>query len=601
MLEQIAIVLVAAVVLVPLSQRLGFGSVLGYLAAGMVTGPWVLGAVRDVESILHFSELGVILLLFVIGLELQPSRLWVLRRPVFGLGSAQVGVTALVIGGTLMLLGWRWNAAAAAGVALALSSTAFVLQMLAERRELATRHGREAFAILLFQDLAVIPLLAALPLAAAPDGGGAGGFDALAALRAVGAVALLLVLGRRVLTVLFNAIARLGNREIFTATALLVVVGTAWLMTVAGLSTSLGAFLAGVLLADSEFRHEIEADLSPFKGLLLGLFFVAVGMSVNLGLVLAEPVVLGAAAVALVLVKFGLIWGIGRLAGSRGDAPRNLAVALAAGGEFAFVVFALMREVGLLDAASTERLVVIVTLSMVLAPVLFLAEDRWRRWCAENPDAPEYDTIDEPGNPVVVIGFGRVGQIVTRILRMRGIAFTALDASVEQVDFVRRFGSKVYYGDASRTELLTAAKVAEAKLVVLAIGNIEASLKIAQALRRMCPQVPVLARARDRTHCHALADLGVDWFIRDTYLSSLALAERTLVGLGFEAADARRSVDTFRVKDSELLQRQRALRRDDAALMQSARETAEELRRLFDDDAGPAGEASLEPAAGTPR
>ncbi|MGE0383823.1 MAG: monovalent cation:proton antiporter-2 (CPA2) family protein [Gammaproteobacteria bacterium] len=582
MLEQIAIVLLAAVLLVPLFQRLGFGSVLGYLIAGLALGPWGLRVVGDVEAVLHFSELGVTLLLFVIGLELQPSRLWALRRPVFGLGSAQVGVTAAVAGAIAWFAGVPAVGAAAIGIALSLSSTAYVLRMLAERGELAARHGREAFAILLFQDVAVIPVLALLPIAAVADAAP----DPLAAARAIGALALMLVLGRYVLQQVFRAAARHTDREIFTATALLAVAGTAWLMTQAGLSTSLGAFMAGVLLADSEFRHEIEAVLEPFKGLLLGLFFIAVGMSVNLGLVRAEPVVLPALAVGLLALKIAATYAVARFSGANQDQARKLAVALAAGGEFAFVLLALAASLGLLDVRGADALVVVVTLTMMLAPLLLAVEDRIRRHRAEHPAEPQYDRIDDPPRKVVIVGLGRFGQIVGRILRMRGIPFTALDASAEQVDFLRRYGNKVYYGDASRRELIQAAKVDQAALVIVAVGNLAQSMKIIDALRRACPGVPIFARARNRQHCYALMDLGVRWLVRDTLHSSLAMAQEVLAALGDPPDRAGRAVRTFRDHDEQLLREQHAVQRDEAALVQSARDAAEELRRLFEQDAG---------------
>jgi len=459
MLEQIAIFLAATVLIVPLFKGLGLGTVLGYLIAGMLIGPWGLELVSDVENTLHFSELGVVLLLFVIGLELQPSRLWVLRRTVFSLGSAQLLLSALPIALLAAAMGQGWLAAVVIGVGAAMSSTAFVLQTLAERGELTTRHGRDSFAVLLFQDLAVIPVLAIVPLLAVGPELSQKGVDWPGIMRALAVIVAMVVVGRQLLRLAFRGVARFGTREIFTAAALLVVVGTALLMHTLGLSMSLGAFLAGVLLADSEFRHEIEAELEPFKGLLLGLFFIAVGMSVNLGLIGEQGLLLIGLVTALILIKFTVLYLIGRLAGSGSDAVRNLGIALAAGGEFAFVLFSLAREYRLVATETAETLVMVITLSMMLAPVLFLVNDKLLRPWAARHEEPEYDRIDEPANPVVIAGFGRFGQIIARILRMRGIAFTALEISQPQVDFVRKFGSKIYYGDASRLELLRAAKV----------------------------------------------------------------------------------------------------------------------------------------------
>ncbi|HTT07969.1 MAG TPA: monovalent cation:proton antiporter-2 (CPA2) family protein [Gammaproteobacteria bacterium] len=583
MLAQIAILLAAAVFVVPLFRKLKLGAVLGYLAAGVLIGPWCLRLITDVGSILHFSEFGVVLLLFIIGLELQPSRLWVLRRSVFGLGSAQVLITAVIIGALALPAGQHWRVGIVIGFGLAMSSTAFILQTLAERDELTTRHGREAFAILLFQDLAVIPLLALLPLLAPDGGAGVQGGWAEAG-RAIVIIAAMLAIGRQVLRGLFRLVARFGNRELFTAAALLVVIATALLMNRIGLSMSLGAFLSGVLLADSEFRHEIEADLEPFKGLLLGLFFIAVGMSVNLGLIREQPLWLFGLAAAMILVKFAVLYAISRRAGGDNATARHLAVALAPGGEFAFVLFQVASSRGIIDAGMEQSLVVAVTLSMMLAPLLYALQDRWLEpWLTQSAE-PEYDRIDEPGNPVVIAGFGRFGQITARILRMRGIPFTALESSPTQIDFVRRFGSKIYYGDASRLDLLRAAKVEQAKLFLLAIDNVEASLKVAEVMRRHFPQVPIYARARNRFHSYKLMDLDVAVLYRDTYLSSLEMARAVLQGLGIPPAEAGRTVTMFREYDEALLLRQHAIYQDEAALIQSVKQAADELKNLFESD-----------------
>ncbi|MGH8468389.1 MAG: monovalent cation:proton antiporter-2 (CPA2) family protein [Gammaproteobacteria bacterium] len=592
MLEQIAIFLAATVLIVPLFKGLGLGTVLGYLIAGMLIGPWGLELVSDVENTLHFSELGVVLLLFVIGLELQPSRLWVLRRTVFGLGSAQLLLSALPIALLAAAMGQGWLAAVVIGVGAAMSSTAFVLQTLAERGELTTRHGRDSFAILLFQDLAVIPVLAIVPLLAVGPELSQKGVDWSGIMRALAVIVAMVVVGRQLLRLAFRSVARFGTREIFTAAALLVVVGTALLMHTLGLSMSLGAFLAGVLLADSEFRHEIEAELEPFKGLLLGLFFIAVGMSVNLGLIGKQGLLLIGLATALILIKFAVLYLIAGLAGGGRDAARNLGIALAAGGEFAFVLFSLARDHRIVAAETAETLVMVITLAMVLAPVLFLINDKLLKPWAARHEEPEYDRIDEPANPAVIAGFGRFGQIIARILRMRGIAFTALEISQPQVDFVRKFGSKIYYGDASRLELLRAAKVENTKLFVLAIDNIETSIKIAIVLRKHLPRVPIYARARNRFHCHKLMDLNVEVLYRDTYLSSLEMAREVLCGLGVARAEGERTVRMFRDYDEALLKRQHAIYHDETALIQSAKQAADELRSLFESDAAePIGQA----------
>jgi glutathione-regulated potassium-efflux system ancillary protein KefC/glutathione-regulated potassium-efflux system protein KefB len=584
MLGQIAIFLTAAVVTVPIFKKLGLGTVIGYLTAGILIGPWGLGLITDVESILHFSEFGVVLLMFIIGLELQPSRLWVLRRTVFGLGSAQLVATALLVAMGAWLAGQQVQAALFIGAGLAMSSTAFVLQTLAERSELTTRHGREAFSILLLQDLAVIPLLAILP-ALAGSGAARSGFDWNAAVLALTALVLLAALGRQLLRHLFRAVARLGSRELFTAAALLVVIGTALLMKHVGMSMPLGAFFAGVLLADSEFRHEIEADLEPFKGLLLGLFFIAVGMSVNLGLARTEAAMIAVQVLGLLAIKFAALYAISRAVGGEPGTARNLGIAMAGGGEFAFVLFALARRYGILDPGAADALMVIVTLSMMASPLLLLLNDRvFSRW-AERATEPGYDRIDEPGNPVVIFGFGRVGQIISRILHMRGIPFTALESNPTQVDFVRRFGSRIYYGDATRLDLMRSAHVEKAKLCVLAINNIETSVRVAQMLRSHFPQIPIYARAHNRLHCYKLMDLGVQVVYRDTFYSSLMLTRAILEGLGHSVPDAERTVQMFREHDEALLRRQHAIYQDEQALIESVLKSRAELQSLFESDA----------------
>ncbi len=584
MLGQIAIFLAAAVFIVPLFRKLGLGTVIGYLVAGILIGPWGLGLVTDVESILHLSEFGVVLLLFIIGLELQPTRLWVLRHPVFGMGSAQMLITTLMLGTCAWLLGQRPEAAFVIGAALAMSSTAMVLQILAERSELTTRHGRESLSILLFQDLAVIPLLAVVPMLAAVPGGSHPRTDWAGAGLALLVIALMVGAGRPLLRQLFRAVAHFGNRELFTAAALLVVVSTALLMAHVGLSMALGAFIAGVLLADSEFRHEVEAEVEPFKGLFLGLFFIAVGMWVNLGLLRTEAGTLAVVVAAVLLVKFAMLFAVSRFSGGDNATARNLAIAMAGCGEFAFVLFTLARQHALLDEAMADLLVLAVTLSMMATPLLFLFNDRvLSRWL-ESRKEPEYDPIDEPPTPVIIFGFGRVGQIIGRILHMRGIAFTALESNPTQVDFVRRYGSKIYYGDASRLDLLRAARVETARLCILTIHDIDTSVRVAQLLRRHYPQVPIHARAHNRLHCYKLMDLGVQVLYRDTFYSSLKLARSMLEGLGFSAAEAERTVEMFREHDESLLLRQHAIYQDEAALIESVLKSRAELQGLFESD-----------------
>jgi len=593
-LSEMAIFLAAAVLAVPLFRRLKLGAVLGYLAAGVILGP-VLRLVNGVDSIMHFAELGVVLLLFVIGLELQPSRLWVLRKSVFGLGAAQVVVTALVLGLAAIALGLTWQSAVVIGFALAMSSTAFVLQVLAERKELTTRHGRSAFAILLFQDLAVIPLLALIPLLAMAPAMEHGTDAWLAALKALAVIATVIVGGRLVLRRVFDVIARTEIQEIFTAAALLVVIGVSLLMIAVGLSMSLGAFLAGVLLADSEYRHQLEAAIEPFKGLLLGLFFITVGMSVDLSVIGREPLLIVAAVIGMMLAKAAILFAIGKLSGYTTDSARNLAVALSQGGEFAFVLFSLAGGYGIMDPALVDRLVVVVTLSMALTPVALALNDAVSR-AKRTARVEEFDTIDEGESQVIIAGFGRVGQIVGRILTVKKIPFTALDRSPEQVESVRRFGRKVYYGDASRLDLLRAAKADTARLFVLAIDDVEASILTAETVRRHFPQLTIYARARNRFHAYRLMDLGCELIERETYRSSLHLSEQVLKALGMSEWQAQLTVARFTAHDERTLARQHAVYHDEQQLRQSALEAARELEGLFEQDR----EDATQVDAGTP-
>lgn len=585
LLSEAAIFLAAAVVTVPLFRRFRLGAVLGYLAAGVIIGPWCLKFITEVENILHFAELGVVLLLFVIGLELQPSRLWVLRRSVFGLGTAQVLITGAVLGAIAFAFGMTVQSAVVVGLGLAMSSTAFVLQILAEKGQLTARHGRSSFAILLFQDLAVIPLLALIPLLGAGDMDLGGRSTWLAALTAIAVIVAVVVGGRYLLRPILHAIAASGIREIFTAAALLVVIGTSLLMSSVGLSMSLGAFLAGVLLADSEYRHELEADIEPFKGLLLGLFFISVGMSADLGLIVSHPFAIVGATATLMTVKAVILLGIGRFSGHSWASSRGLAVALCQGGEFAFVLFGLAADSGIMGRTLTDSLVIVVTLSMALTPLAFVLNDvviaRWLR----KPVEEKFDEIDAGENRVIIAGFGRVGQIVGRLLRAKRIPFTALDRSAEQVETVRRFGSRAYYGDASRFDMLLAAKADRAEILVLAIDDVESSLRTAETARKHFPNLRIYARARNRFHAYRLMDIGVDYLIRETYGSSLELTQQVLRGLNLTEWEAQDAVATFRRHDEQFLARQHAVYHDETQLIQSSKEAVQELESLLQSDA----------------
>ena len=583
LLQEAIIYLVAAIIAVPISKRLGFGSVLGYLAAGIIIGPFGLRFIRDPEHILHFAELGVVFLLFIIGLELQPSRLWVLRRMVFGLGSAQVGLSAIVIGLLAWTYGFTPTAAAVSGLILALSSTAFVLQLLAEKKQLTTVHGRAAFSILLFQDLAVIPLIALLPLIGSGTSGESQ-FDPLMVGISLASIAGLIIGGHFLLRPLLRIVAHSKLPELFTATALLVVIGAALFMQFAGMSMVLGAFIAGMLLADSEYRHELEADLAPFKGLLLGLFFIAVGMSVNIGLLLEEPKTILLFVVGLMAAKAIVLYPLAKAFGlCNTKGALSLAAVLSQGGEFAFVLFAVVAREQIIDTTQIDRLILAVAVSMLLTPVVYLIIEYVTGRMGEKDDA-EYDEMEDVGNAVIIAGFGRIGQIIGRLLRIKGQSFTALEIDSSQVDVIRRYGSKVYFGDAGRLDLLRAAGADRAKLLVLAIDDVEASIKTIETVIRHFPHLNIVARARNRRHAHKLMDLGITHIFRETLLSSLAMSERVLEMLGFDQEEVRRVIDTFAERDKRLLDEQHAIHHDEERLIQSAKDTARELESLLRND-----------------
>ncbi len=582
LLEQAVVFLAAATLVVPFSKRLGFGSIIGYLAAGVAVGPGGLGLVSDVDAILHFAEIGVVMLLFIIGLELQPARLRLLRRSVFGLGLAQVLITGTVL--TLIARLWIEDLGAAVliGFGLSLSSTAFVLQMLAEKKDLRSPSGRAAFGTLLFQDLAVIPLIALIPFL----GGDGGGTSSLLDLgKAVVVLIAFVIGGHYLLRPLLRLAASAQIHEIFTSAALLLVLGSAVLMEELGLSMGLGAFLAGVLVADSEYRYQLESDIEPFKGLLLGLFFVAVGMSANLMLLWVEPVTILGLTVGLIALKALLLIPLGRRYGLETRDSVKLGLTLAQGGEFAFVLFTLGVAEGLLSGPIIEKLILAVTLSMAATPLLYLATEKSAVRARKGVPKRPFDPIDETDPDVIIAGFGRVGQIVARILTMKQIRFTALESSTTQVDFVRRFGNKIYYGDASQVELLRSAHVDRAKVFVLTVEDIEESMKIARAVRQHFPNVRLYVRARNRRHVYALMDLGVDGLIRDTFLSSIALTRDVLEALGIAPDAAAAAVELFQRHDEEALKREHAIHHDEEALIESARESTNQLRRLFEADA----------------
>jgi len=559
------IYLSAAVIAVPLCRMLGLGAIIGYLGAGIAIGPWGLGLVTNVEDILHFAEFGVVLMLFLVGLELEPRRLWNLRRAIFGWGSAQLlACTAFIFIACFALGYWipgtfgGWKTPLVAALGLALSSTAIALQVMGERNMLGTSSGQAGFSILLFQDVAAIPILALLPLlgaalpAAAPDASPAW----LEALKIIAIIGGIVLGGRLLLRPLFRWIAGSRTPEIFTAASLLLVVGISALMQVVGLSMALGAFLAGVLLAESEYRRELETDIEPFKGLLLGLFFIAVGMSIDFGVLWRSPGVMALLVLGFMALKALAIYTLARLMGLPYQDRPVFTLLLAQGGEFAFVVFQAAAGARVFPAETASLLIGAVAVSMLLSPLLLVMLDKLLlpRWA--NCGAPVLEEISEPQQaPVVIAGFGRYGQIVARLMLAQGIPCTVLDHDAEMIEAARSFGYRVFYGDASRLDLLRTAGAAQAKVLVVAVDDKTQSLAIVDLAREHFPQLQLVARARDVTHWHELRDRGVMLVQRELFESSLRSARSVLELLGHGTAEAAQTVRRFREHNLQLFEK----------------------------------------------
>ena len=589
------IYLAAAVVAAPIAMRLGLGSVLGYLVAGMVIGPSLLGLVgQEGAHVMHFAEFGVVVMLFLVGLELQPSKLWALRRPIVGLGGLQVVVTALAIGGAALALGFGWKAAVATGLILAMSSTAIVLQSLNERGLLQTTAGQSCFSVLLFQDIAVIPILAMLPLLAAAQPHDAydtsliGDLPGWAQTMAVlAAVAIIVLAGRFLTRPLFRLVADTGMREVFVGLALVMVVGIALLMQLVGLSAALGTFLAGVVLAESEYRHELEMDLEPFKGLLLAVFFIAVGAGIDFSLLLGQPLLVLGLVIGFIAVKLAVLFILGRLFGMATPDATRFSFSLAQGGEFAFVLISFAGGLGLLDPQQSGLLVAMVALSMAAAPLLMLLDTRvLQPRLARAVEAREDDHIEESGTRVIIAGHGRYGMTVGRILQASGLRAVVLDHDAEQIDALRKFGYKVYYGDASRPDLLEAAGAAEARALVIAIDDREKALEIVETARRHFPNLRILARAFDRVHAYRLFNAGVEDVYREVFASSVDMGEQLLVRLGVHPFEARRAAMRFKAHDEKLIRRSARHVDDTQRLIDLARQGSEEIERVLATDMG---------------
>ena len=579
MLTTLVVLLAGATIAVPLTRRAGLGSVLGYLLAGIAIGPAGLRLVTDVDAISSIASLGVVMLLFLIGLEVRPQRLWVMRRAVFGLGTAQVVVSAAALAGLGHVVGIDWPAAIVLGAGLAMSSTAIVLPMLGERGLLTTPAGRDTFAVLLFQDLSFIPLVALVPLL---------GGDTLPdhvpwhdVARAAVAIAVILVGGRFLMRPLFRAIGGARTPEVFTAVALLIVAGTALIATAAGLSPSLGAFMAGVLLSDSEYRHELQADIEPFEGLLLGFFFISVGMAADINLAGARPALLAEATAVLLVTKAIVAFGIARVARRDRTNALRFALALPQASEFSFVLFGAAVAAGALNAGDAAFATLVTAASMIATPILFAGAEKLVIPRLAPAVAPEYDTIDADPNPVIIAGFGRFGQIVGRVLRMHGIAFTALERNPGQVEVLRRFGTKVYFGDPTRPDVLRAAGAEQARLLVVTMDDPPGVLTTIDMVKRTFPNLAILARARNRWYAHLLMDRRVEGQVRETFYSSLHLARIALTTLGISDDAAERAVALFRDHDEQNLVETHAIYRDEQQLIQSQQHAADELASLF--------------------
>jgi len=583
-LGEVAMLLGAAAIAAPLARRLKIGTVLGYLIAGILLGPYGAGQVfsfYEAKEILHFAEFGVVLLLFLIGLELRPKRLWSMRKTIFGVGGLQVFLSTVLLTLAGMALMLPPLSALFLGLVLALSSTAFALQVLEENDELTTRHGRMAFSVLLFQDMAAIPLMALVPIFALSSTAATEAMSTMGALTALLTIGLVILAGKLLVDPFLKLVALARVKEAMTAAALLTVIMAALVMQYAGISPALGAFIAGAMLAESSYRHQLEADIQPFEGLLLGLFFTAVGMSLDLFLLIEHPILILAVAAGVVAIKAGVIYVIGRWQDLPPSSARRFALSISQGGEFAFVLLASGLAAGAIAKDIADFVTVVVTMSMAATPLL-LALDKMISGKPELPRTP--DPLPDHKGHVIIAGFGRFGQIVARILRAKRIPFTALDLDPEQISFVKRYGSEAFYGDASRPDILSAAEAANAKAFVLAIDEVNASLQTAAIVRQTYPNLPIYARARNRAHAHRLMDLGVEIIHRETFASALDMTRDLLVGLGYSTRDVRYAIDTFAAHDQHRLVNDHAVSKDAEKLQARAKTDRETLAQLFDED-----------------
>lgn len=573
-LLQLFIFLAAAAIAVPVAKKLGLGSVLGYLIAGIVIGPFGLELISEIEEVMHFTEFGVVMMLFLVGLELKPSLLWQMRTPILGMGGAQVVLSSLIIGGIAFFF-LPWQQAVAIGLILSLSSTAIVLQTLREKGLMNTSSGKSVFSVLLFQDLAVIPILAVLPLLATvamhDDGHHGSLFFDIGSLPGylrisvtILAILSIFFLGKFAARPIFRTIAATKVREVFVAAALALVVGISLLMTAVGLSPALGTFLAGVVLADSEYRHELESDIEPFKGLLLGIFFISIGASLNFTLIGDNILLIAGLTVCLIGCKWLVLVATGFFFKMAGKERSLFAIALAQGGEFAFILFQFSKSNGVLSTQVIEPLISAVAISMFLAPLLFLAHDKFMTGRKEKDTSKrEADTIDHQGHKVILAGFGRLGTDLGRFLISAGIRPVIIDHDAANVDVLRKFGFEVYYGDITRLDLLEAAGGAEAELLIITIGDIDKAAELVELARKHYPHLQIAANAADRSSAYKLMDLGVTAIRRETFGSAMALGQEALKLIGFDPYESYKLKRLFRKKDEEMMPELYKIHRED--------------------------------------
>lgn len=586
----VVIFLGAAVALVPLFSRLGLGSVLGYLTAGVLIGPYTFGLISNVEDILHFSEFGVVLLLFIIGLELEPKKLWGMRASILGSGGLQTGLTALLIGGLCMLLGLSMQASIAIGLSLALSSTAIALQTLQEKNLMETPAGKTGFSILLFQDIAVIPIIALIPLLGVPhaqtDLGHGTEATHMSSWVIIPMFIGIFIIGRYALRYVFIFVAATRLREIFTALSLLLVCGIATLMDTIGLSMALGAFLAGVLLADSEYRHTLESDIEPFKGLLLGLFFISVGMSINFELFFAQPVLLVGLTLLLIMIKGIVLWLIAKTSKLPASQTPFFTALLSQGGEFAFVLLGFALAAGVLTDTVSSQVILVVALSMAATPLLLVINDRFiaPRFCNAQQRPMDEISPEDKKNKILIAGYGRFGQVIGRLLIANKIQPTVIDHNPDQIELVRKFGTKAYFGDVLRHHVLDSAGAATSDIIVLAMNDQKTITRAVIDIKKEYPNLVILARAIDRLHALELVDLGVKFITRETFYSALKMGCEVLETVGYDESTAKRMTDAMRKHDLETLYKQVEIRGDEQALISMTHDSKEQLEKTLEAD-----------------